>query len=397
MAFAALFEKRSLMIPLKYTLRSLRVRWVTTLLTCLAIGVVVFASVLTFGMIDGIEHALTSSGDAADIIVMRKGANDEMSSTVPPNSARELANLEGIASGSDGEPLASREFVTIALKPRRNDGGTANVIVRGIDQVGRALRPDFKIVEGRDVKPGVNEVITSRGIARRFENLGLGEQFEINGVDFTVVGYFEAGGSSAESEVWTDLRDLTSAQRMEGAVSVVNLRTKDAASRTELITKIREDEQFKLKAITEPEYFENQKSQALAIKIVAYIIAGFLTVGAMFAAANTMYAAVASRGREIGTLRAVGFPRRAVLTSFMMESLVLCCIGGALGCIATIPLNGLSGGTSIAFSEITFDFRFGAKVLLQGMVLAIAMGVIGGLFPAFRAIRLQITEALRQR
>ena len=145
------------------------------------------------------------------------------------------------------------------------------------------------------------------------------------------------------------------------------------------------------------EYFENQKSQALAIKVVAYIIAGFLTVGAMFAAANTMYAAVSSRGREIGTLRAVGFPRRTVVTSFLLESLVLCCLGGLLGCLATLPLNGLAGGTSVGFSEITFDFRFGPKVLMQGMLLAIAMGLIGGLFPALRSIRMQITEALRQR
>lgn len=385
------------MIPLKYNLRSLRVRWVTTSLTCVAIGVVVFASVLTFGMIDGIEHALSTSGNPLDVIVMRKGSNDEMSSNVTPTQARELANLTGIATGASGEPLASREFVTIALKPRRNKGGTANLIVRGLDSVGRQLRPGFKIVEGRDIQPGVNEVITSRSIARRFQNLGLGEQFEINNVNFTVVGYFEAGGSSAESEVWTDLRDLTSAQRFEGAVSVVNLRAKDEASRLELMERVRNDEQFKLKAITETDYFENQKSSAIAIKIVAYIIAGFLTVGAMFAAANTMYAAVASRGREIGTLRAMGFPRRTILTSFVVESLLLCAIGGLLGCLATLPLNGLAGGTSIAFSEITFSFRFGRDVLFQGMALAVAMGLIGGLFPAIRATRLQITNALRQR
>lgn len=396
MAFVASFESR-IVIPLKYNIRSLRVRWVTTLLTVIGIGVVVFASVLTFGMIDGIEHALTASGDPADIIVMRKGANDEMSSTISPNSAREVVNLPGVATGDDGEPLASREYMTIALKPRRNDGGTSNVIVRGIDEVGRKLRPNFKIVEGRDIKPGVNELITSRSIANRFENLRIDEKFDINNVDFTVVGYFEADGSSAESEVWTDLRDLTSAQRFDGAVSVVNLRTVDEDARSEIIRQVEEDDQFMLKAITEPEYFEDQKSQAVAIKVVAYIIAGFLTVGAMFAAANTMYAAVSSRGREIGTLRAVGFPRRSVLTSFVLESLVICCFGGILGCLATLPLNGLSGGTSIGFSEITFDFRFGPKVLLQGMAIALAMGLLGGLFPALRAIRLQIVEALRQR
>ena len=169
------------------------------------------------------------------------------------------------------------------------------------------------------------------------------------------------------------------------------------AAKQKLIEHIQENDQFKLKAISESTYYENQKSSAIAIKVVAYIIASFLTVGAMFAAANTMYAAVSNRGREIGTLRAVGFPRRAILTSFVLESLVLCALGGILGCLATIPLNGLSGGTSIGFSEITFDFRFGPNVLIQGMTLAILMGLIGGLFPALRAIRLQITEALRQR
>ena len=396
MVSAASFESQTV-IPFKYILRSLRVRWVTTLLTCVAIAIVVFASVLTFGMIDGIEHALTASGDPDDIIVMRKGANDEVSSGLAPGKARDLLNLEGIVAGPDGEPLASREFITIALKPRRNNAGTANVILRGLDPVGRYLRPGFEIVEGRDIKPGVNELITSPSIARRFENLGLGEQFDINGVDFTVVGYFKANGSSAESEVWADLRDLTSAQRFDGAVSVVNLRTRDAETRRQVIERVEEDDNFMLNAVTEPDYFEGQKSQAIAIKVVAYIIAGFLTIGAMFAAANTMYAAVSSRGREIGTLRAVGFPRRSVLTSFLIESLVVCTLGGLLGCLATIPLNGLSGGTSLGFSEITFDFRFGPNVLVQGMLLAIAMGLIGGLFPALRAIRLQITEALRQR
>jgi putative ABC transport system permease protein len=385
------------MIPLKYNIRSLTVRWVTTLLTCVAIGVVVFASVLTFGMIEGIEHALTSSGDPADLIIMRKGSSDEMSSNITQTSARELSNLEGVARGADGEPLASKEFVTILLTPRRNNGGTANVIVRGLDFAGRELRPDFKITEGRDIEPGVNEMITSESMAARFEGFGLGETTKVNNTEFEIVGIFEAGGSSAESEVWADLRDLTAAQRYDGAISVLNMRVPDEADRASIIEQVEQDEQFGLKAMPEPEYFENQKSSSIAIKVIAYLIAGFLTVGAMFAASNTMYSAVANRGREIGTLRSVGFSRRTILFSFIMESLVLCLVGGALGCLATLPLNGLSGGTANGFNEITFSFRFGPKVLMQGMLLALAMGLIGGLFPAIRAIRMEITNALRQR
>jgi putative ABC transport system permease protein len=192
------------------------------------------------------------------------------------------------------------------------------------------------------------------------------------------------------------LRDITAAQRFVGAVSVINMRVPDEADRQAIIERVRDDDQFKLDAITETEYFENQKQSSVAIKVIAYLIAGFLTIGAMFAASNTMYAAVSSRSREIGALRAIGFPRRSILFSFMMESLVICLLGGILGCLATIPLNGISGGTQNGFNEITFSFRFGPKVLLQGMGLAVAMGLIGGLFPAIRAIRLQITNALRQ-
>ncbi len=387
------------MIPLKYNLRNLRVRWVTTLMTVLGTGLVVWASVLTFGLVDGLDHALTTTGDPLDLLVLRKGANDETSSSIEAQTASEIANLPGIAKSPDGAPLCSNEFVTILTKPRRNNGGTTNLIVRGLDPSGRLLRPNFRIVEGRDVKPGVNEAITSRSMAARFENLGLGETLEINKIGFEIVGIFEAGGSAAESEVWTDLRDLTSSQRTPNAISVVNLRAQDAAALATLVERISDDEQFKLKAIGEPQYFEEQKSASIAIKFIGFVIAGFLTIGAMFAAANTMFSAVASRGREIGTLRAIGFQRRSVLTSFLLESLVICLLGGLLGCLATLPFNGLSTGTAnwATFSEITFSFRFGPSVLLKGMSLALAMGLLGGLFPAIRAVRVTIIDALRQR
>ena len=387
------------MIPIKYNIRSLTVRWVTTLLTVVAIGIVVFASILTFGMIEGINNAFTSSGDAADLIVMRQGSTDEMSSTIAPQVARDLMTVEGVGTDADGNPMVAREFVTVIIRPRRGRDATANIIVRGTEQASRSLRPDFKIVEGRDLEPGVNELITSRKMAERFEGAGLGEVTDINNVDFTVVGLFEAGGSAAESEVWADLRDLNSAQKFEGAVSVVNLRVPNEESRLALIERIQTDDQFKLDAKTEEEYFSNiQSSSSIALKIIAYIIAFFLTIGAMFAASNTMYAAVASRGREIGTLRALGFSRRTVLTSFLAESLVICLLGGLLGCLATLPLNGITGGTQAStFSEVAFTFSFGPKVLAQGMILALAMGLIGGVFPALRAIRLQVVNALRQR
>jgi putative ABC transport system permease protein len=244
----------------------------------------------------------------------------------------------------------------------------------------------------------LNEAITSERMADRFQNLAIGEKLEINKVLFDIVGYFEAAGSSAESEVWTDLRDLTGARRQPNALSAVNLRARDESAKQALIKRIRDDEQFKLEAVDEPTYYERQMTASIAIKFVGIAIAGFLTLGAMFAAANTMYAAVASRGREIGALRAIGFSRRSILTSFLFESVVLCLLGGVLGCLATLPFNGLSTGTAnwATFSEITFAFRFGPTVLLRGVVMALSMGLVGGLFPALRAVRMPIINALRE-
>ena len=199
------------MIPAKYNTRNLRVRWVTTVMTVFAIALVVAATVFSFGLADGLEYALRITGEPLDLIVLRKGSQDEVSSGIAQQLAREVATLNGIATDEAGQPLVSTEYVTILTKPRRGKGGTTNLIVRGMDPIGRELRPRFQIVEGRDVQPGVNEAITSQRMARRFQNLAIGEKLEVNQVDFTIVGYFEANGSAAESEVWTDYRDLTSA------------------------------------------------------------------------------------------------------------------------------------------------------------------------------------------
>lgn len=385
------------MIPLKYNLRNLKVRWVTTLMTVVAIGLVVWATVLAFGLTDGLEYALRVSGDPNDVIVMRKGSDAETSSNITDQTAREIENLPGIEKDDAGRPLCSAEFVTIVLKNRRNNGGTTNLIARGVTPIAQKLRPSFKIVEGRDFKVGVNEAITSRKMADRFENLAIGETLEINKTNFTIVGYFEAGGSATESEVWTDINDLTSAQKVQGAISISNFRATDRDTRDKLMTTLREDDQFKLKAITESDFFAEQMSAAVAIKVIGYFICAFLTFGAMFAAANTMYAAIANRSREIGTLRAIGFSRMSILTSLIFESIAICLLGGLLGCLLTVPLNGISTGTSMAtFAETVFEFQFGPWLMARGIAMAGIMGLLGGLFPAIRAIRMPIVQALRK-
>jgi putative ABC transport system permease protein len=386
------------MVPVKYTFRNLRTRWVTTLLTACGTGLVVFASVLSFGLSAGLQETMLISAHELGIVCLRKGSLDEVSSGIDKQTADRVATLEGIESDAQGRSLVSTEYVTTLMKPRRGDNGTTNLMVRGLKSEGWHLRPDFRILPGgREPEPGKFEAITSQSIADRFENARIGERMRIGNSDFAIVGHFEAGGCAAESEVWTDLRDLTTVRKSEGFVSSVRLRARDAASQRALIEQLSEDELFGLKAMTEEEFFKEQMMTAQAIQGVGFFIALFLTIGAMFAAANTMYAAVAGRAREIGTMRALGFSRMSILSAFLLESVVLCMLGGAIGCLATIPFNGYSTGAANfqTFSEMTFSFNFGPVVLLQGVLLALSMGVVGGIFPAVRAVRLNVLQALR--
>jgi putative ABC transport system permease protein len=386
------------MIPVKYTIRNLRARWVTTALTAFGTGLVVWASVLSFGLSAGLRDALTISADKLDIVCLRKGSLDEVSSAIDRQTADRIATLDGVALDNAGQPQVSPEFVITVMKPRRGDNGTTNLMVRGLKPEGWTLRPGFRILPGgREPEPGKFEAITSRRIADRFQNTAIGEKLKISNMDFTIVGYFQADGCAAESEVWTDLRDLTTVRKSEGFVSSVCLRARDEVAQNELIQELKEDELFDLKAMTETEFFKEQMMTADAIQGVGFFIALFLTIGAMFAAANTMYAAVAGRAREIGTMRALGFSRTSILGAFLLESVVLCLMGGLLGCLATVPFNGYSTGAANfqTFSEMTFSFNFGWIVLLQGVLLALSMGVVGGFFPALRAVRLNVLQALR--
>jgi putative ABC transport system permease protein len=277
-----------------------------------------------------------------------------------------------------------------------------NVSVRGVDPMSRNLREGLEIVEGRDFTPGVREAIVSRAMSQRFQRLGLGDKFKVEGGEFEVVGIFEAGGGAVESEVWTDQPVLAQLAKRTGAMSSLQLRAASQADQERLVNRIQNDEQIDLKATTEVDYYAEQAQQSSLIKVVGYMIAFFLTIGAMFAVANTMYGAIASRAREIGTLRALGFGRLSILTAFVLESLVLCLAGAALGCLGALAitffLGGIQTGTMNAgtFTEVAFSFDFGPRVLAQGAILAVVMGLVGGFLPALRAVRMKVVDALRE-
>ena len=396
------------MIPLRYNLRNLRVRWVTTAMTVAGTAAVVWCSCILFGLVEGLRHSLTVSGDPLDLIVLRKGSTNEVSGGFDQSKAQDVANLKGIARDEHGRPLVSLELLNIPVA-ERVDGGRANLIVRGVDPavtsgepaVAALLRPRFTIVQGRMFEPGRGECIVSRSLSRRFRGAALNGALRAGDRDkasYRVVGVFTAGGSAAESEVWVDRKDLERETGREGSVSCVQLRAASAAELERLKATIDGDTQFRLEAWPEAKFFANQQRSSQFLQVFGTIIAVLLTIGAMFAAANTMFAAVGARTREIGTMRALGFSRLDVLVSFLGEALILCGLGGALGLLATYPLGALTFGTidNDTFAERTIHFRFGPLVMAVAVLMTAAMGLCGGLFPALRAVRLNVIDALRE-
>ncbi len=386
------------MIPLKYNVRNLRVRWKTTMMTVLGTGLVVWSSCILFGLVEGMEHSLAISGDPLDVIVMRKGSSTETTGGFESSKADELLNLPGIARDERGRPLAAKELLNIPIAEREN-GTRTNIIVRGVQPASRQLRPNFRIVEGSDLVEGRGECIVSRQMSKRFKGAQIGGRLEFGDKEkYTVVGIFTAGGSAAESEVWADLKDVERNTGREGSVSCVQVRAASSGDYDKLRDTIENDTRFKLAAIPESVYFLNQSRSSIFLKGAGTLIAVLLTLGAMFSAANTMFAAVSARTREIGTMRALGFSQLDILISFLGESLILCAMGGAVGLLAAIPLNALTYETSDfnSFASMTVSFRFGPMVMTVALVMTLAMGLFGGMFPALRAVRLNVISALRE-
>ncbi|WZO96246.1 ABC transporter permease [Isosphaeraceae bacterium EP7] len=386
------------MIPIKYNVRNLRVRWATTLMTVLGTGAVVWCSCILFGMVEGLQHSLKVSGDPLDLIVLRKGADAETTSGIDKKTADEMSTLDGIARDERGLPLIAGELLSIPVVQRAN-GTRTNLIVRGIQPASRALRPDFKITEGRDLELGRGECIVPKLLAGRFKGANIGGVIRCGDREsYRVVGIFTAGGSSAESEIWVDEKDLSRALNRESSVSCIQLRAVSPEALGRLKKTISSNDQFKLDPLSEVDYFAKQTQSSIFLQVFGTVIAVLLTIGALFSAANTMFAAVSSRTREIGTMRALGFSRSDVLISFMSESLLLCMLGGAVGLLATIPLSALTFGTlsSDTFSELTVNFRLGPTVMIIAVGMTAVMGLFGGLFPAIRAVRLDVISALRE-
>ncbi len=382
-------------IPLKYNVGSLWVRRVGTLMTALGIGLTVAIFIVMMALVQGLDSTFVETGRPNHLIVIRNGSLNETNSYFNRDLLQTVRLLPGIRPSSSGEPRAAGEILVVINHPRVT-GEASNVIVRGTSPLGLELRPDLRLIEGRWFRRGLREVNVSRSLSRRFQNMGLGDTLHMSRSEWKVVGIFDAGGTAYDSEVLTDAEDV--AQDWDRPIyTSLLLEAADAAAAQEITRRIADDRRIHLQAISQREYFRGQMVSSVGIKALGGFIALVMGVGSCFAAMNMMYAAVMSRTKEVGTLRALGFSRWSILTSFMVEAALLAVAGGSLGCLMALPIHGLSTGTAnfITFSEILFNFRITPRILGEGMVFAVAVGLVGGLLPASRAARLRVIDALR--
>jgi putative ABC transport system permease protein len=386
-------------LPLTYNIRNLRQRWKVTLLAIVGIALVVAVFVALLAMENGFRIALRSTGSPMNGIITQRGSTSELTSWLNIADAQVIAVDPHVARDSAGKPLASCEVVILANKPRRSDGQPANITLRAVQPAVFNVRNNVKIVEGRNFTPGLYEVIVGKKMADRVTGLNIGDTITVQKHDFKVVGLFTADGSSFESEIWGDYDAMAPAIGRNSGCSSLTVRMSNPATLSDFDKSVRANPRVQLEVDSEPKYYEDQAGPvAGALRGLAAFVAVVMGIGAVFGAMNTMYAIVSQRTREIGTLRALGFSRFSILVSFVLESVLLALIGGALGCVLAFAMNGYTAGTgqTQSFSEMAFAFKITPPVLISGMVFAVLMGLVGGLLPAFRASRMAITRALRE-
>ena len=384
------------MIPLKYNIGNLKARRVSTLMTILGIGVVIAVMISMMALQNGVHSAVVSSGSKDNLMVMREGAAAELSSWVTNDAFRIIRTLPGIAK-EGGAPLVSPELVIVFKIPKRDDPKGSNVLVRGVTPMAFTMRPYVKIIEGRMFRPGVNEVIVARRIRDRFVNTAIGDSFKFGAQSYNVVGVFDAQNTAFDSEMWCDADFLGQARKRVGYSSLI-VRPIDHDAYESIKAAIKGDNRLKLEVTSEYQYYADQTTGLIGIVILVGIVTFFMTIGAILGTMNTMFSAIASRGRELATLRALGFKRRTILLSVVIESAFVALLGGLAGLLLALPINSISTGTTNfqTFSEVAFNFRVDSHVALNGILIALIAGIIGGMLPALRAARTPITTALRE-
>jgi len=384
-------------IPLSYNLRNLVVRKTTTLMTALGIALTVAVLLAILALVNGLRVTLSTSGDPLHVIALRKGATSEVVSLFTRSQFQDLKFKPGIAAGRDGQPLASLEVISVInLASVDNPGGT-NVTVRGLMPAGIELRHNVRLAEGRWFNPSRREVVVGKSVAGRFPAAGLGRKIRFARSEWDIVGVMDAARGAQDSEIWGDLYQVSSDLDRSEVVSSAVFQVTDAVTAKALISNINNDRRLELTASSEKDYYDEQTSSAAPLEFIGLMVAIIMAVGSSFAAMNTMYAAVARRAREIGTLRVLGFSRFSILLSFFVEGVLLSALGGILACLLVLPLNGITTAIgSTNFADLAFDFHLTPQIMLTGIAFALLLGGVGGLFPAGTASRKEILTALRE-
>jgi putative ABC transport system permease protein len=384
-------------IPLAYNLRNLVVRKTTTVMTALGIAMTVAVLLAILMMVHGLQATLASSGDPLNVLVVRHGSDSELVSNFRRTQFQDLKFKQGIAAGADGQPLASLEVVSLLSLASVDNPAGSNITLRGLLPVGKSLRPSVHLLSGRWFETGKPEMVVGKSVASRYPDAQIGKRIAFGRSQWVVVGVMDAGAGAQNSEIWADLNQVASELNRTEVLSSALVRAPDAVTAKALVNSIESDQKLDLHAIGEQEYYDQQTGNAKPVEYAGIFVAIVMGIGSSFAAMNTMYAAVARRAREIGTLRVLGFSRGSILLSFFLESVLLSALGGAVGCLLVLPFNGYTSGIgNSAFSETAFAFRATPEILGTGLIFAIVMGGLGGFFPAQSAARKQILTALRE-
>ena len=378
------------------SLRSVPARWGPSLVIIVGLAGVVAVFTALLAMAEGFQSTLKSTGRDDIALVLRGGSSAELNSVLPRDQATLIKQAPGVRQGGDGQPIASAEMIVITELLKTGEKTGSNITVRGVEPAAFALRPQLKIVDGRKFQPGLRELIVGRGVSEQFEGARIGETLRMRGSDWTVVGTFESGDAN-ESELWADAEVAQTTFNRRG-FSSVRLQLESPAGLRTVKDALTADPRLNVDVESEQQYYSGQTQQfRQSIGLLAGVVTLIMALGATFAALNTMYAAVGTRAREIATLRAIGFGGTPVVISVMIESLVLALAGGAIGALlAYLLFNNMAVSTLGAnFSQVVFQFRVTPPLVQRGLLIAIMIGMIGGLLPALRAARMQVTTALR--
>jgi len=385
-------------IPLIYNVRSVRARWTSTIVAVLGIAGTVGVFVAMLSLARGFKATLVASGSRDNALIMRAGSPSEMMGGITLDSIKVIADKPGIARDANG-PLVTQDVVGVFPFPLISTGTDANVQVRGVSPNVLEIRKFAKIVQGRMFNSGVSELIVGKNASRTYQGLTLGNSVNFSGGKWTVVGIFDAGGSAFDSEVWCDSHVLAEILKRPNNIfqsATVHLQSPDSFQT--LKDAITSDPTLNVDVTREVDYYAKQSTtMTTLITVLGGLVAAIMAIGAVFGALNTMYSAVSERGREIATMRAVGFTGSSVVFSFLVEALLIALVGGLLGCIAVLPLNGLTTSTMNfqTFSNLAFAFKITPGLLAKGVFFALVMGIIGGLLPAIRAAAQPVASALR--